>query len=464
MSLTDNIKKWYKSIEGDKVIFLIFFFLTALSVVLVLSSTSLEKDVVSGTSNRFEIFKDQIVGVILGFFCLFIIYKCIPTEFFIKLGIPALLVSLFFSGMLFQGHFTGWLVDSKSEPRAVHIGISIFVCEVLKVSLLYYLAWALERYTHKKTSLINWWASRSEKGTTIHKILSSGLFKRTLMFYLPILFCCGCLAIGGTSSALILGFMCYLVLCLGLEGGNLFKLLGLIVAFIILAFGLIMIIPESSLPSDSRLPTIKVRMKQAFNKEEIDLRTLHGDEYKEELRYLQQIEGCKIAIQNGGFIGRGTGNSQQKYVVPVIYADYVFSFICEEYGLLGAFFVIFAYLTILARGRIIARGLKKDSFEQLVFVALVVMITLQAFFHIAINLDLGPTTGQNLPLLSYGKSAFVCMSIAFGIILNLSKEAARAVQRESAEAAPIVAHTEHFSEETQDTINDLNDFSNDEII
>lgn len=448
--------------EGDKVITLIVGILMLFSLVIVLSSTSLYKGVVIGKTDRLALFWDQVKAVGLGLGAILFVYYIIPLNWLKKMGPLALFISLTVSILLFQGKFTGWLVDSQDEPRALVIGMQLYVCEVLKVSLLYYLAWAVERYRKGETALINRMRkTHKDPGTLSYVLWHSGFFCRTLLFYAPIAFCCGCVIVGGTSSAIILGIVSFLTLFLGVEGKHLWKIIALMVVMAFFAVIIVLITPGDKLPG--RLSTVKTRLEWAFQ-DKPDISKMHPTttEYKDALKYYQQVDGCQIAIRNGGFFGRGTGNSQQKYVVPVIYADYVFSFICEEYGLFGAMCLIFLYLSLAARGRIIAKGLERDSFEQIVFAALVIMITVQAFMHIAINLNLGPTTGQTLPLISHGKGAFLCMSAALGIILSISRESRKAVQQQVQNAAPIIVHS--VSSEAEETINDLNDLSNDNII
>lgn len=69
---------------------------------------------------------------------------------------------------------------------------------------------------------------------------------------------------------------------------------------------------------------------------------------------------------------------------------------------------------------------------------LVLLITCQAMMHIAINCDMGPLTGQTLPMISHGNSSFLMFSLAFGIILSISKMAKRKIAREAAKAEPLV--------------------------
>ena len=125
--------------------------------------------------------------------------------------------------------------------------------------------------------------------------------------------------------------------------------------------------------------------------------------------------------------------------MPIMFEDYMFSFIVEEYGLLGGMLVIILYISLLARGSIIVRNCD-NHFAKTAVAGLVILITGQAMMHIMINCDLGPLTGQTLPLVSHGNSSFLMFSVAFGIILSISKMARRKIAREAEKAAPLVEH------------------------
>ena len=114
-----------------------------------------------------------------------------------------------------------------------------------------------------------------------------------------------------------------------------------------------------------------------------------------------------------------------------MFGDYMFSFLLEEYGLWGGIIVIILYVSLLARGSWIARLCDSD-FSQLAVCGLTLLISAQAFLHMFINVDLGPLTGQTLPLVSHGKGAFLSFCVAFGIILSISRMANKKIREEEA--------------------------------
>ncbi len=105
----------------------------------------------------------------------------------------------------------------------------------------------------------------------------------------------------------------------------------------------------------------------------------------------------------------------------------MYSFIVEEYGFLGGLLILVLYVSLLARSSIIAR-LCGNGFAKIAVGGLAFLITGQAFMHIAVNVDLMPMTGQTLPLISDGASAFLMSCSAFGIILSISRMAKQKIQ------------------------------------
>ena len=153
---------------------------------------------------------------------------------------------------------------------------------------------------------------------------------------------------------------------------------------------------------------------------------------------MYQPYSAKIAIHQGAGLGKGPGQSTQRYVVPDMPEDYMFSFILEEYGLMGGLVALVLYVSLMARGVLIVKSCGNNIFAQCAVFGLVMLISGQAFLHMLVNCDLGPLTGQTLPMLSHGASAFICFSIAFGIILSISRASSKKVEQLTRKAEPLV--------------------------
>ncbi len=149
---------------------------------------------------------------------------------------------------------------------------------------------------------------------------------------------------------------------------------------------------------------------------------------------LYQINQAKIAIANGGWLGRGPGNSEQRNFLPHSYSDFIYAIIIEEYGLLGGAVMIFIYMLFLYR---CIRVYRKCPFAFGAFLALALSFTLviQAIANMGVNVNLFPNTGVTLPLVSMGGSSFLFTCLAIGIILSV----ARNVEQQEGKLQPQVA-------------------------
>ncbi|PVX50941.1 cell division protein FtsW [Balneicella halophila] len=133
----------------------------------------------------------------------------------------------------------------------------------------------------------------------------------------------------------------------------------------------------------------------------------------------KQVEAAKAAIATGGIIGKGPGNSNVRYVLPLPYSDYVFAIIVEELGLLAAFFLIFAYLAMVYRAGMIAQRCTR-TFPAFLVIGLTTIIVLQAFMNMAVAVSLMPVTGQPLPFVSKGGTSLLVTGFSIGMILSVT--------------------------------------------
>lgn len=134
-----------------------------------------------------------------------------------------------------------------------------------------------------------------------------------------------------------------------------------------------------------------------------------------------QIIQSLYAIAPSGLLGTGFGNSIQKhFYLPEPQTDFIFSIICEEFGIVGAvvvvsLFVIFAYSAIK-----IAIG-ETDLFKKYLIFGITFQIVFQAMLNLLVVTSLIPVTGVTLPFLSYGGSSLLVSMASVGIILNISR-------------------------------------------
>ncbi len=130
-----------------------------------------------------------------------------------------------------------------------------------------------------------------------------------------------------------------------------------------------------------------------------------------------------LAIGSGGILGRGIGQSRQKYLwVPEPHNDFIFAIVCEELGLVGAFVIIILFALLMWRGFTIAMR-APDKFGSLLAVGLTFQVGLQAMLNIFVVTNTMPNTGISLPFFSYGGSSLVILLAEMGIILSISRAA-----------------------------------------
>lgn len=127
------------------------------------------------------------------------------------------------------------------------------------------------------------------------------------------------------------------------------------------------------------------------------------------------------ALASGGWIGRGLGQSRQKFNwLPSAHADAIYSVIGEELGIVGTILVLVTFLFLAYRGfRIASRA--SDPFGALVAVGITSSLTFQAFVNMAVVAQVIPFTGVTLPFISYGGSSLAMSLFSVGILLNISK-------------------------------------------
>ena len=128
-----------------------------------------------------------------------------------------------------------------------------------------------------------------------------------------------------------------------------------------------------------------------------------------------------IAVGSGGVFGLGPGNSLQKlYFLPSPHADFIFSIVGEELGLLGALGVVTLFAVFLWCGARAGRS-APDLFGRYLAWGLTSLVVTQALIHISVALSLMPTTGVPLPLISHGGSSLLTTLTACGLVLNVSQ-------------------------------------------
>lgn len=429
-------------LSGDKVVWIIMLFLSLISLVSIFSSTSL---MATDKMSRLDIMRGQLVTIGLGMFVVFLCFRVKRIRFFKILSKYAFAICFILLALLASHKDLGVV---KAMPingawRVLKVaGLQVHVFEVAKVGMIMYLAWAVDTFKKDRFFLAGLLSQIDRLS-----FLAKPIWKEIIYIFFPILCTTLLVLLGGTSSALFIGLLMIATIVIGGIDFRHVIILGLIGgAMVTGCAGLYIATRSWDHPLFERIGTGLSRLHllsgpdgeeyvsdydKFMNSQE------RSKDYYEALDKLRQPMGAKIAIHEGGLIGKGPGQSTQKYIVPVMYEDYMFSFIVEEYGLFGGMLVIMLYISLLARGSLIARNCD-NNFAKIAVAGLCLLITGQGIFHVVINCDLGILTGQTLPLISHGTSSFLCFSLAFGIILSISRMASEKIEVESAKAGPLM--------------------------
>lgn len=416
------------NIQGDKVILIIVLLLILISFLAIFSSTPL----LPAQETRIDTMKEHGLIAIFGIGIMFLLYH-FDIKWIKYLSQAGFVLSFVLLLMLLLKVDLGFFkVEERNHAvrNFVLFNKQIHVFEIVKVAMVMYLAWAMNAIKEDMNARRE--KKQSETLTLANKLAAfrPGLrfmkktrSKRILYVYLPSIVIIMMLLVGSGSSSLFVGAV---LLALMIIGGVPMKELILAGAVGGLCLGsLFLVYKISDGEKMQRVGTIISRLKVDYDMNRLE--GLEGDSFYNMLDTLRQPVSAKMAVHEGKLLGKGIGNSTQKYKVDNIYGDYMFSFLVEEYGLIGGILVLILYVSLLARSSIIAR-MCDEEFAKYAIGGLAILISGQAFMHIMVNVDIGPMTGQTLPLISHGASAFLVFCVAFGIMLSISRIAKSRMQ------------------------------------
>lgn len=376
----------YLSIKGDKVIWTIAIVLSIASLLLVYSSTEL----LAARQKTFaEYFlTKQTFIVISGLFMLYLAHL-IKFVYYSRLGqilfiitIPLLILTLFVAP------------DINNAQRSIRLNIpmagtiSFQPFDLAKISLMLYLARFLSKFNNDTLT-----------------------FKKFFWYMgAPLLLVSGLILRSNFSTAAMLFMVCFLMLIIGNVRINyLFKLMGIAVA----GFLVLLIIGRF-------YPEVLPRAGVWVNRIESYLAP-HESQDEEVLKEVNpQVLHSKIAIAEGGLFGKMPGKSTQRIFLPEVHNDFIYAIVVEEYGLIGGMVVLLLFVILMFRTIRVAR--RCDSpFGTYLALGFGFLIVWQALINMAVAVHIMPVTGQPLPFLSMGGTAFWYTCISVGIILSVSR-------------------------------------------
>lgn len=366
-------------LRGDRVIWAIVVLLGIISMAAVFSSVSfLAYDAREGAVGYYLLKHGAFLG--LGVVIIYICHLLAYTKY--SRWAPGLLVVAFVVLLL-----TMWMGPEINNARrwlkVPFTGLTVQTSEFAKLALIIFVA----RSIGSKQDVIK-------------------DFKEAFLpIIFPVIGICMLIAINDLGSAGMLFLICMLMMIVGRVA---MQYIVMLILLGICTFSLMVMVGGKYPELLPRAKTWEKRIETYLNPELAS----------EDDRY--QISHAQIAIANGGIIGVGPGNSTQRSYVPSAHSDFIYSIIVEEYGAIGGITVIGLYVLLFFR---IVRLVTKSSkaFGAMVAFGIGLSLLLQAFYNVAVNLDLVPITGITLPLISMGGSSILLTCISFGIILSVSK-------------------------------------------
>ncbi len=438
---------------GDKVVLIITLMLILFSIVCIFSSSS---RLVTDTMDRTDIALDQLKTVAWGLLFIFFCYQIRWIglwRIFSSLGFALSFFLLFILDIGGIGPIKAPEVNGAVRFLQVG-GTQVHIFEIVKVAMVMYIAWAVDALKRDRFRLLKKWAGSNEHFAWLDKQAT----KKILLLYLPVVIVTLMVAKGSNSAAILVAAVLLVTIAIGTgDMKDFFIILAVGVGLAATCFGLYSITKNDPHPQFERIGTAISRLTPHDYVHDYKQAKTTAQR-QEAIDKLRQPYSARIAIQQGGIIGKGPGQSTQRYVVPDMSEDYMFSFILEEYGWFGGMVVIILYISLVARGVLIVRNCRGKLFAQCAVMGLVLLISSQAMLHIINNGRMSMLTGQTLPLISHGTSAFICFCIAFGTILSISRISNKEIEKQTDRAAPLL----DLGDPVRNSLSDLESFESGE--
>ena len=419
-----NKKTLSNIFKGDKVIWMIFFFLCIISVVEVFSASS-------GLTYKSGSYMSPLVkhlGILLmGIFCMVITLN-IKCKYF-KILTPFMLIISFFT--LIWVFIAGQSTNGAQRWVSL-IGIQFQPSEIAKGTLVLATAQILS-------------ALQTDHGA------DKNAFKFILIvcaFIVPLI------GLENLSTAALLCLVILLMMVIGrVPMRQLGKLLGVTLAFILAVFAGVMLLgtDRGNVNSNKKMTE---QVEQGKKEEGMLAKVFHrADTWKSRIDKFTsseevapsevdldkdaQVAHANIAIASSNVVGKGPGNSVERDFLSQAFSDFIYAIIIEELGVEGAVAVAVLYIMLLFRtGRIASRC--ENNFPALLAMGLALLLVTQALFNMCVAVGLAPVTGQPLPLVSKGGTSTMINCIYVGVILSVSRSAKKKGEPEQGKVKSVV--------------------------
>jgi cell division protein FtsW len=365
------------SLKGDKIIWIVVLSLSIFSFLPVYSASS-NFGVNLIFSSVFKHVAIIFIGIIIMYATHLIDYKYLRGLSLIILPLAILL--------LFITALQGNEIDGANASRWISIpliNISFQPSSIASIFLLIYISNYISKNREKKLNFSN----------------------SFIKLWLPILLVVMLVLPSNFSTAFMIFSLCLILIFIGQYPIK--NILLIVLSIVILATSFVGLSKKYPEMLPNRVDTWSNRIENFINP------SIDND-----ANY--QINRAKAAIATGSLFGVGAGKSSMKYILPQSTSDFIFSIITEEYGLFVSIIILLLYIILLFRIVIIAYK-AKNSFGQLVSLAVGLPIVFQALINMGVAVQLFPVTGQPLPLISTGGTSIWTTFFAFGVLLSVSR-------------------------------------------
>ena len=406
-------KKIGNLFKGDKVIWMVFFFLCMISIVEVFSASS---NLTYKSQNYVGPIAFHTITIIIGA-AMAVVTLNIPCRYF-KLMTPFLLV---ITGITLLWVLVGGeSINGANRVISLPGGVTFQPSEIAKGTMVLITAQILS-------------AMQREDGA------DKKAFKYILWIVIPTAFLIG---IENLSTAALLCAVIFLMMFIGrVPMVQLGKLLGfsglLLAAFLTLIFTLGSIGESDennkqtieAVANNGETDTKVIKGGGVFHRfvtwrnrivKHLNKKDIAPDEY--DLDKDAQVAHANIAIVSSNIIGKGPGQSVERDFLSQAFSDFIFAIVIEELGIFGAAFVVFLYIVLLYRTARIASQCE-NNFPAFLVMGLALLLVLQAAFNMLVAVGIAPVTGQPLPLISKGGTSTIINCAYVGVILSVSRSA-----------------------------------------
>lgn len=374
------IKKYGKYV--DYPLFFTYLALTIFGLIMIYSSSmAWSVNYYNDSPDRFYI--QQLINLAIAY-PVFLVAALFPYKHFNKKWMMATVLAVIFAGLILV-HFIGFAAGGARSWISLGFA-NIQPSEVAKVGLIFYLAGVFSnKYRNGSINKLN-------ESIIPPVIILTGVL--LLVFLEPDL---GSMVIIGAVGLSVMASS-------GVRLKPFIKLAGIVIAAAAVFIVPMMLFARDLIFTEKRMG----RIDAFFNP------------FSDELGFGFQIVNGYLAIGSGGLSGLGLGQSIQKLgYLPEPHTDFIMSVIAEELGVLGVVFVIGGLSFIVLRGLWIAMT-TADPLARMLAAGIASMIGIQSFVNLGGLSGIIPLTGVTLPFISYGGTSVILLSLAMGVLMNVS--------------------------------------------